>query len=33
MPEQDVYNFTVEGCHNYFVGRSEVLVSNQNKTP
>jgi len=30
---QDVYNFTVEGSHSYFVGKNGVLVSNQNKTP
>jgi hypothetical protein len=28
VPEQETYNLTVEGCHNYFVGSTGVLVHN-----
>ena len=28
VPEQETFNLTVEGCHNYFVGTAGVLVHN-----
>ena len=33
VKRQEVFNISVEKCHNYFVGNDRILCSNQNKSP